>query len=521
MKEFILKYIKISAKFMKTAAQLAKAKTATSSKYAAKIMKSVTKILDILTKSASKLTGVNANIIKVALAGMVVSAGVLYNSVKQQPPAEQPPAEQPPAEQPPAKEPPPKKPPPEMDGKFLFSSEPYKQCISNNMPSYLNNSMTWGAPHYMGAIKAFKAISPPTIIVTSGGNNARKRPFTDQNKVRGSKEFDAIIVGSLSSYGHRSSFSQKGEEVTIMAPSNYELTSADRNGKYKRFSGTSGAAPLVTGSLAAFSWMSGYQPTAKEAKLLLKKTAIPLRTSNADPQLNGPGMLNTYKLGMVGKRLREQCGADIECFKNLIQQDSTYEFPEEEGVMEMVEQAFPECSATKCLERSNKCKDKALALEKLRKAAFLNPSSNEEKWRYLSCIYSSGGFADNAKGMKSIYEALLGAPPAEGSDEKIGNWLAGYRNCETDDDCGLVPSCHNTSYYHPANKNYVMECQGPILCNGNCRCNGELKKPALVFNVRSQPRKIIKSTRAVCVNQQCEAQEFSPPTPSEGSGAVQ
>lgn len=531
MKDFIIDSIEVAAKFLKQAAEMAKQKTAIATKQALGIVKSVMSVLDTLTKSAATLTGVDANVIKVTLAAMVVSAGILYNSL--QPPEEQPPVEQPPVEEPPEEKKPPVEQPPETERKLLFSADPYKQCISENMPNYLNNSMTWGGSSHMGALPGYKAISPPTIIVTVAGNYANDgRPFLDKNKERGSKEFDAILVGSISPYGHRSRFSQKGKEVAIMAPSNYEITSADKDGKPVQFSGTSGATPLVTGSLAAFSWLSGYQPTAKEAKLLLKKTAIPLRTSNANPQLNGPGMLNAYKLGMVGKRLRAQCGTDINCFKNMINQDSTYEFPEEEGLMETVEQAFPECSTTQCREKSNSCEDKSAAFEKLRKAVFLNPSSDEEKWRYLSCIYSSNGFADNAKGARSIYDALLGTPPAENRFERDGKWLAGNRSCESDADCKLAPSCDNTigvigkRYYIAANKDYMTECQ-PLLCE-NCQCDEELNGPVLVrvFTLENeddyyaQKTGIIKSSRAICVNSQCVAEEIPSTQPSSG-GSIQ
>ena len=59
-----------------------------------------------------------------------------------------------------------------------------------------------------------------------------------------------------------------------MAPGDYYLTSVDGDGNYRQFGGTSGATPLVTGSLAGFEWLSGYHPTAEEAKILLEKTAI-------------------------------------------------------------------------------------------------------------------------------------------------------------------------------------------------------------------------------------------------------
>ena len=165
-------------------------------------------------------------------------------------------------------------------------------------------------------------------------------------------------------------------------------------GNYKKFGGTSGAAALVTGSLAGFSQLAGYQFTAEEAKILLEKTAIPLRASNPNPgetRKNGAGMVNAYKLGMIGKKLKEECGDDIYCFKNKIREASTYTFPEDEGLFEAVEEAFPECSADKCLERSNSCPDKEAAFKRLRKAAFLSPH-NMKMWRSLSCIYASKRF---------------------------------------------------------------------------------------------------------------------------------
>ena len=116
-------------------------------------------------------------------------------------------------------------------------------------------------------------------------------------------------------------FSQEHEEVHILAPSDSWrlITSSDENGTLRRFGGTSGAVPLVTGSLAGFEWLSGYHPTAKEVKLLLEQTAIPTLSSNVEPRLNGFGMVNAYKLGMVGKRLKEICGTDVSCFKDRIQ----------------------------------------------------------------------------------------------------------------------------------------------------------------------------------------------------------
>ena len=148
-----------------------------------------------------------------------------------------------------------------------------------------------------------------------------------------------------------------------MAPSDYYITSADEGGNYKQFSGTSGATPLVTGSLAGFEWLSGYHPTAEEAKILLEKTAILTQHSHDKPRRNGVGMLNAYKLGMVGKRLKEKCGDDIYCFKNMIRKDSTYKFPEDKDLSQAVEQAFPECNQTCGDNVESSCADKGQCLQ--------------------------------------------------------------------------------------------------------------------------------------------------------------
>ena len=84
----------------------------------------------------------------------------------------------------------------------------------------------------------------------------------------------------------------------------------------------------MTGSLAGFEWLSGYHPTAEESKLLLEKTAIRNQHSHDSPGKNGVGIVNAYKLGMVGKKLKEMCGADIYCIRNRMHEDSTYDFPE-------------------------------------------------------------------------------------------------------------------------------------------------------------------------------------------------
>ena len=330
--------------------------------------------------------------------------------------------------------------------------ESYKKCADPAYPSFINNSMYWG--DYFGKkggetiYRAFRKMSPPSVVVTIAGNLYPDPKSVPPYKVKASKDFDAIVVGSMAPKGYKSRFSQQGEAVHIMAPSDHYITSADKDGNYRKFGGTSGAAPLVTGSLAGFEWLAGYHPTAKEAKILLAKTAIPTLYSNDDPRKNGVGMVNAYKLGMVGKRLKQLCKGDVSCFKKLIQKDSTYVFSEDSGLSQKLDQIFPECNRAVCNsndddDQSAMCADTAAVVESLRKTAFLNPQ-NKELWRSLACVYASGDFFMNSIGVLSFYRSL--------SEE----YAKDNRFCRVDEDCTFAPAC---GYKLPLNRRMKRSCR--------------------------------------------------------------
>ena len=443
---------------------------------------------------------------------------------------------------------------------IVISEDPIKQCRATVLPSFINNSMSWGperekiAPFVKidvgrAAYKGLNALSPPSILVTAAGNDYPK-PIT-RLKTSTSKNFNAIIVGSMAPDGFRSYFSQTGEEVHITAPSDTYITSANEDGSYRQFGGTSGATPLVTGSLAGFEWLASYHPTAEEAKILLAKTAIPTIYANDQPKKNGVGMVNAYKLGMVGKHLKQMCGSNISCFKKLIQEDGIYEFSEDPGLSEALDRAFPRCSRTTCGPSNNDqaavCSDKAAVVERLRKAAFLNPQ-NKELWRNLACIYAAGGFTENSKGIMRIYEAL-----SKGVSKKS-------QFCQTDEDCTFTPLCKTQNINKPcmpdshcenkeiippeqstklwamnkaaAEMYYIKQClKTNTLCNNKCRCgNKEEVKVLSDDGVSIVSHNVYQSK---CVNSICTKLELpllpspvkmppSPPVkkPAEGSGTV-
>ena len=313
-----------------------------------------------------------------------------------------------------------------------------KQLLNNlPLPSFLNNSMGNSSEEVVQSeYKALAALSSHTVIVKSSGNDylesARSRSvyLTDKSL---SQNHGIILVGSLSPKGLVSRSSQEGKEVHILAPSDHYITSRDKEGEYGEFSGTSGAAPLVTGALAGFEWLSGWHPTAREAKLLLEKTATATIHSQYEfPQRNGVGLLNGYKLGRVALRLKAKCGQNRDCFQEELLNEKTYLFSMDPSLQQRVDRVFPECalkgikaagfsqntdnsslsnnenfnlqleqlSPTTQVEIRPSCKEKREVFTELRKAALLENSNS--LWQTLSCIYKINGFTENSLGAGRI-----------------------------------------------------------------------------------------------------------------------
>ncbi len=433
---------------------------------------------------------------------------------------------------------------------IVASTNPYQQCRATVMPSFISHSMGMDETGY----RSFKALSPPSILVHAAGNSHPQPLSSAENKA--SRDYNAIIVGSMSPEGVRSSFSQEGEAVTIMAPSDHYLTSATSTGHYRKYSGTSGATPLVTGSLAGFEWMAGYHPTAEEAKTLLEKTAIPTPYSKDKPRKNGAGMVNAYKLAMVGKQLKQACGKNISCFKDLIKKDDIYQFPEDEAVIEALDKAFPYCSST-CtaeeLKTESSCADKAQAFKDLRKQAFLNPQ-NKALWKKMACVYAQGGFGKNTAFALNIYNTLSGRPNRDPIGSS-GGYLADIY-CQKDEDCALATPCSEKpgSRLQIMSRSFVerhyLQCleqnRKYPLCNGKCRCGSQesitepLSSPAKPGSEDEKRKRRVQSTTTysvACINFQCikgmkveisdmpaeppaPKQKAEPPANPTGGGAV-
>ena len=381
------------------------------------------------------------------------------------------------------------------------------QDIENRITQY-TQSIANSSNRLLNAYRPLSLLSSAgsTVVIASGNTGG----FVAEADVKASRYFDAILVGSVDSRGRKSSFSDEHEELVIMAPGE-NVYSTDPEGSALRNNlgfhtphgippiqqnGTSFAAPLVTGSLAGFEWLSGYQPTSKEAKTLLKKTAIPGLYSNDRPRRNGAGMLNAYKLGMVGKRLKEKCGKNRACFQREIQNPKTYEFPEsrerDQRIEEAIGKAFPACNQLCGGVVDGSCGTKSRVFKELRRASLLNPS-NKKHWARLACIYRTNGFDLAAENALNTYKALLGESRTQGLSF----------SCKKDSDCVLVPPCKgkgaspfSVRSREEAEIHYAMNCPRAF-CNEACGCGGKELAKDLIYKASCNSSHCVMRTEKV------------------------
>ena len=104
----------------------------------------------------------------------------------------------------------------------------------------ITSTILWDGGESEDIYEVFQKLSSSTsntVIVSSSGNGFPSK--LDDTKSKASKDYNAVLVGSLSPRGFVSEFSQSGREVHILAPSDDWITSAGNSWDNKPFGGTS------------------------------------------------------------------------------------------------------------------------------------------------------------------------------------------------------------------------------------------------------------------------------------------
>jgi hypothetical protein len=256
----------------------------------------------------------------------------------------------------------------------------FDQCrSSNSCPHYINNSMAWTIGNTIpSVIKTLVKETGAVFVVASG--NANSIVNADMNQ--SAQDDDIILVASHGPTGEPSQFTNYSSALTISAPSDDHILSHSSN-SYEIFGGTSGAAPQVTGTLAAFELIAGYKLSNKESKRLLEKTALPSLHLPV-PNETGHGLLNTYLIGDIAFRLKEKCRGDKQCVQNSLSDDSTFTREKSVTLLDNLKDFFPSCSGRE-IDREiisvKSCEEKSDYFKMLRQKAFI--SDSPEAWKAI------------------------------------------------------------------------------------------------------------------------------------------
>ncbi|MFS4461003.1 S8/S53 family peptidase [Bdellovibrio sp. HCB2-146] len=240
-------------------------------------------------------------------------------------------------------------------------------------PMIISNSMGWSSPEVKSL--AQKVDQEGIIWVMASGNDH------PQAIVEHERTAPVISVGSSSPRGLQTISSQESDQLDVLAPADEYQASIDGNGQVILFGETSGATPLVSGSIANIKALLP-SLTRKQVEKLIKRTAYQ-SLHRFYSKTNKAGLFNAYKMFHVALRLKNICGESNACLEQEIGTKKNYLFSEEV----LSAKTSNICETSESLSQQE--------METLRKNVLLatNPAPSA---KLLSCAYRNEKYLINA-----------------------------------------------------------------------------------------------------------------------------
>lgn len=202
-----------------------------------------------------------------------------------------------------------------------------------------------------------------------------------------------IVVGSVGPNSLPSPFSQ--EPVKIYAPSD----GAQLSGPNETFGGTSGATPLVTGSIVnALAFVPDL--TNQEIESLLERTSLPTLTRGQSEK--GPGIVNSYRMAVVANCLATQDPDHVQ--RSSLKSESA---ANSRGCFDQSKESYElRIKAERLLQQSD-CVSQREGLNALRASFLLTPTRATAL--KLAALYEKHGYPGDARWYHT-QAAALGTP---------------------------------------------------------------------------------------------------------------
>jgi len=280
---------------------------------------------------------------------------------------------------------------------YAYSFRHYEQ--NQSYPKVISNSLGWSKESIRETVEL--AHSKDILWFLAAGNDY-------PNPVRELEiNSKALMVGSFSPSGLTSLESQNHPDLLILAPANAELWTINGSGEPHLFGATSGATPMVAGTVIN---ILSLVPTLKreDIKSLLQLSSFKSAENKLGKQ-NYPGLLNGFKAFSVAKKVKEICSHEedkSQCHSRELKDISNYQFKTRLQVT-CDDILNSSCDGAKRKELINRVRTKA----------FLG---NKDAMKVLNCGYKGLGFLKNAEYFKFLSEDVL---PIETMKEKAQSAL--------------------------------------------------------------------------------------------------